>query len=209
MRSPWGFFRLAQELLLDVREVEDMTLSIAQNPHPLFPSDLLTGFSPNGKLWWVVRTRPRDEKALAWFLFRSQIGYYLPMVKRRQPSEKGKRFSLIPLYPGYLFMVADIEGRYQAIRSNKILEVLEVKDQWRLLEELRNIQLAICSNQRLYPTKEYEPGEEVVIGRGPLKGVKGVIVRKENSTRLILRITSADLLCYVKIPEDMLDQIFN
>lgn len=179
-----------------------MTLSAAQNPFSCFPEGILKE-TPNGKVWWVARTKPKKEKVLAWYLYSYQIGYFLPLIKKRQPSENRHRYSFLPLYPSYIFFMADLQGRYQALKSNEIIEILEVKDQERFISELQNIDTALKANQVLYPCSSHEVGDEVTISKGPLKGIRGLVVRKDKSTRLILRITSADLACYINVEEDM------
>lgn len=179
-----------------------MALSLSQNPLSCFPEGVLKE-SPNGKVWWVARTKPKKEKVLAWYLYSHQIGYFLPLFKKRQPSENRHRYSLLPLYPSYIFFMADLQGRYQALKSNEIVEILEVKDQERLISELQNIDMALKANYVPYPCSSHEVGDEVTISRGPLKGIRGIVVRKDKATRLVLKITSIDLACYINISEDM------
>ncbi|MBA2881491.1 hypothetical protein HNR65_001818 [Desulfosalsimonas propionicica] len=57
----------------------------------------------------------RREKALAGYLADRGIGYFLPMVRRRQSSAKRERYSLLPLFSGYLFFKADDPGRYRVL----------------------------------------------------------------------------------------------
>lgn len=71
--------------------------------------------------WHVARVKSRREKALANYLFKQAIGYYLPLVKKRQASKKRVRYSLAPVFPGCLFMHADTTGRYNALRTNHIM----------------------------------------------------------------------------------------
>ena len=55
-----------------------MTISLDQNPESCFPAHILTSTHEN-KIWRVAHTKSRREKALAHYLARAGIGYYLPM----------------------------------------------------------------------------------------------------------------------------------
>ena len=56
-------------------------LRIEENPPPRWPEERPLE-DELGK-WWVVRTKSRNEKALAWDLVRLDISYYLPQITRR------------------------------------------------------------------------------------------------------------------------------
>src|SRR3954454_16477849 len=71
--------------------------------------------------WWCLHTKPRQEKAVARALRSEDISYYLPLVVKvdRTPQGRATR-SVVPLFPGYLFLLADEMSRLTALRSNRI-----------------------------------------------------------------------------------------
>ena len=53
--------------------------------------------------WWLVYTKPRNEKALAKDLGRMGIGCFLPLARVRR-CYSGRRVEVrIPLFPSYMF----------------------------------------------------------------------------------------------------------
>ena len=78
-------------------------------PEPeIYPENLLdcpdVGHEEN-RGWWVVHTRPRQEKALARRLAAADIANYVPQVERRYRSPGGrKRVSYAPLFHVYSFV---------------------------------------------------------------------------------------------------------
>jgi len=165
-----------------------MTISLDKNPAQLYPDNLLTDISLPGK-WRIARTRSRREKALADFLAGRHVGYYLPMVKKRQPGKKRVRYSMVPIFSGYLFFKSSDLERYQAFTSNHIARVIEVRDEPQLLRELIQVQKAISLDAPVYPYDFVREGDLVEIARGPFKGLQGVVQRKSREYRLVLNVT--------------------
>jgi transcription antitermination factor NusG len=165
-----------------------MTIALDKNPPQLFPDDLLTQDDSLGK-WRIARTKSRREKALAEFLARSNIGYYLPLVKKRQPGKKRERYSLVPIFSGYLFFKSSDMERYHAFTSNHIAGVIDVADEKQLLRELLQVRKAITLDAPVYPYDFVRDGDLVEIARGPFKGLQGVIQRKTRNYRLVLNVT--------------------
>ncbi|MCX8044996.1 MAG: hypothetical protein N3B18_12825 [Desulfobacterota bacterium] len=179
-----------------------MALAIEKNPPPMSPQTILE--EPiNGTVWWVAHTKSRREKALAEFLGERGIGYYLPMVKSRQPSCRRERFSLLPLFSGYLFFKGDRDDRYHAYTSNHIARVLEVKDQEKLRRELLQIARVIAARELMSPCDFFTEGQRVRVTCGPLKGVEGIIQRKNGSCRLVLTVSAIAQSFAVNIDAEM------
>src|SRR6056297_1955804 len=127
-----------------------MTLADNQNPTPVFPEDILRR-SDISKPWRVAHTKSRREKALAKYLAGAGIGYYLPMYKRRQSNAKRVRYSLMPLFNGYVFFKGDDFDHHQALRSNQIAQVIDVQAPDTLIKELINIHAALSHDSPVYP----------------------------------------------------------
>ena len=166
-----------------------MTVSLDKNPDQLYPDNLLTEKTIPGR-WRIAKTKSRREKALAEFLAGRGIGYYLPMVKKRQPGTKRVRYSLMPVFSGYIFFKCSDEQRYQAFTSNHIAGVMDVTDEAQLLRDLGRVQMAISLDAPVYPYDFVSQGDLVEIVRGPLKGLQGIVNKKSKNYRLILNVNS-------------------
>ena len=166
-----------------------MALPAQQNPASVFPKNLFSASEVRQSPWWVAHTKSRCEKALAHKLAETGIGYFLPLFKKMQPGIAKKRFSIMPLFPGYLFFTGGHEERTAAFKSNQTLQVLAVFDRERLLAELNQIQCALGSQVPIYPHPFLQEGRKVRIKSGLLEGLQGIIVGKKGHYRLILRVT--------------------
>src|SRR5256885_5402719 len=117
------------------------------------------------------------------------IGFYSPLVERRTKSPGGRvRKSYLPLFAGYVFMRGEEETRHRALTTNCISRTLTVPDGEALTSDLRQIRRLILSNVPLAPEARIQPGTPVRVRGGPLAGVEGVVVRRQNKERLLVAV---------------------
>lgn len=155
----------------------------------LYPDHL---WSPEGprlepcgdRRWWCLHARPRQEKATARHLHLSRIPFYLPMVAREGRTPAGRKIrSIVPLFPGYLFLLGDEHQRLEAFRANNLVQVLEVDDQESLDRDLRRIQQLLGSGLPVEPEPSHPIGSPIRIVTGPLAGLVGVVARRGDHDR--------------------------
>lgn len=179
-----------------------MTLSEKDNPVQLYPEDILADVDAQ---WRVAHTKSRREKALAHFLAKENIGYFLPMISRKQSGNKRIRYSLVPVFSGYLFFRADDRQRYTAVCSNNIARIIDVQDARELLSELDQVRIALSTGMPVHPCDFLEKGDRVIVKSGPFQDLEGVIVRKKNAYRLVLSISSIMQAISVEIDADQVE----
>jgi transcription antitermination factor NusG len=153
--------------------------------------DLFSSPSPSsetGALWWVLHTRPRAEKALARKLYESGHDFFLPLHKNRWYANGRWRTSYLPLFPGYLFVQGDGGIRDFVLATNQVAHVLPVVDQAGLHTDLAAVYRAMQSGMLLVPEERLYPGAAVEIVAGPLKGLKGTILRRGKETRFVIEV---------------------
>lgn len=140
--------------------------------------------------WYVVKLRPRQEKAMAWDLVNSGVEYYLPMytkVVRRRDNNKPRK-SVLPLFPGYISVAMDPARRHELFKGNRIVNIIEIRHQKRFMKQLSQVYLSLELGVEIEPLEEFSEGELVEVFRGPLRGVRGEIVRIQNSDKLVLSV---------------------
>ena len=157
----------------------------------LSPEELFDGsYRPESgeRLWWVMHTRPRQEKSLARELWRGRIPFYLPQIARRRRLADRTCTSYVPLFAGYLFLFGDQEERIAALETHRVVRTLEVPDQEGLWGDLRQIEQLIASGAPLTPEDRLVPGKTVEIRSGPLVGMRGTIVRGASGRRFVVQV---------------------
>ena len=109
----------------------------------LYPNDLWSegeSATPGPGTWWCLHTKPRQEKATARYLRSREITYYLPQVVHEDRTPQGRKTrSVLPLFTSYLFLRGTEGDRLEALRGNRLVNILEVTDQGLLIHDLRQI----------------------------------------------------------------------
>ena len=183
-----------------------MSLPLAQNPASKFPEDLFAS-DTFANPWWIAHTKSRHEKALAHYLQSIGIHYFLPLFQKVQASRRRQRFSLIPLFSGYVFFCGDLKARYQAFKSNHIARVIDVNDQKKLISELQQIERAMNGPIPFYPFKILKKGQRVRVKSGPLEGLEGKVSRKSGKHRLVLEVTMISQAVAIDIESEFVESI--
>ncbi|WP_165250213.1 transcription termination/antitermination protein NusG [Paludisphaera soli] len=129
--------------------------------------------------WCCLHTKPRQEKAVARELRQAGLSFYLPQILHESHTPQGRAIrSLIPLFPGYVFLKGDQNDRVTANRRNRLVGVLEVFDQEALRQDLQRIHAMLRSGLPLAAEPHVQPGMCVRIKSGPLAGIEGLVVRR-------------------------------
>ncbi len=158
-------------------------------------------------LWWVAHTRSRNEKALAHDLTAKGVSYFLPMIWKVRKI-RGRTFkSLLPLFSGYLFFCGQEQHRLEVLKTNRVANLIEVKDQDLLVDELSQIERAITAGADLSPHDYIKVGQRVRVIGGALAGLIGIVVKAKNSMRLVLQIDMLGQAASVEIGADMIEQV--
>jgi transcriptional antiterminator RfaH len=156
------------------------------------PDDLFTGSAQEpeeGALWWwVLHTRPRAEKMLARKLHEARHSFFLPLHKNQRRINGRLRTSHLPLFPGYLFVRGDGGVRDFVLATNQVARVLPVADQAGLYTDLAAVYQAMQSGMLMVPEERLQPGANVEITAGALKGLKGTILQRGKETRFVIEV---------------------
>lgn len=157
--------------------------------------------------WRVAHTKSRNEKALAADLIGKNISYFLPMhwYARKQRGRAVR--TLLPLFGGYLFFCGDENQRVEVLKTNRVANIIEVKDQQRLIGELSQIERAIKAGVNLSPHRYIKVGQKCKIIAGSLAGLHGVVLATKTSMRFILQVDMLGQAASVEIDADIIEKI--
>lgn len=185
-----------------------MALNPKDNPPLLFPDDLLEAACPDPEFpWWVVRTRTRQEKAVAKGIQGRGIGYFLPLISRPR-KYKGRMFvSIVPLFDGYLFVRTGAVGRLETLETGRVAQILQVTDQQLLHHQLQAIARACMKQVHLDLIDFAAPGKQVRIISGPFAGLTGTVQTRRGKSRLVLRVDAIGQAVAVEISPDQIQII--
>jgi transcriptional antiterminator RfaH len=156
-----------------------------------FPDSLLEPMPTDlgvGRSWYVLHTKPRQEKSLARILLEKHAPFYLPQIPKRRVARGRVVTSYLPLFPGYVFQLASPEERLAALKTQRVLQALPVDAQDRLWDDLRQIRRLLASGEPVTPEDRLEPGDLVEVQSGPLAGLRGTILRTASGRRFVVQV---------------------
>jgi transcription antitermination factor NusG len=146
---------------------------------------------PNGtKRWYAIRTRSRHEKQVRDRLAAQGIEHLLPTVCRLSQWKDRKKEIEAPLFSGYCFVrfcwpdrlaVQTVSGVVGLVGGGQRPEPIPDA-------EINAIRTLMASTLKYDAHPYLREGMMVEVRRGPLKGVRGILLRKAKRHRLVLSI---------------------
>ena len=175
----------------------------------IFPPDLLSGFTedPSDRRWWVLHTKPRQEKAVARILVKGKIPFFLPLVARDHVQRGVKVHSYVPIFSGYVFLFGTDEERISSLATNRLANVLPVESGEQLLADLCQVQRLVECNAPLTVERRIVSTQRVRIKTGPLEGTEGIVERRKGKTRLVVLVRFIQQGASVEMEDWMLEPI--
>ncbi|MAE59836.1 MAG: hypothetical protein CMJ49_00610 [Planctomycetaceae bacterium] len=167
----------------------------------------VTGDDVTAGEWFVLHTRPRQEKAVARSLDARAVEHLLPLRIKVRYERRRKVRSQLPLFPGYVFLRGTIEQAYAVDRTGRIAQVIQVADQARLARELKQIQFATQQGGDLEPAPYLTAGRRVAVIGGPFQGLIGVVEAVPTNNRLVLQVETLGQAASLEIDCDLLEPI--
>jgi transcriptional antiterminator RfaH len=155
----------------------------------LFPEDLLSArasYVTGARVWWVIHTKPRQEKSIIRQLRKNAVPFYLPLISRRSVISGRAVISHVPLFPSYVFLFGDREERITALATGRVVRVLDVAEQQDLWRDLSQVKQLIDTGAQIRPEGRLSAGTSVEISSGPLAGLKGTILNELSRQRFVV-----------------------
>ena len=147
--------------------------------------------------WYALSVYSRQERAAEAGLVERGFDVFFPtQPERRLWSDRIKTFDA-PLFPGYLFLRAALDPRVRV----EMLKVRQVRDLVGRLpddnrvaryvpdHEIESLHKLVAAKRRLDPIEGLVEGAEVMVGQGPLKGARGVVLdAPDGRRRLVVQV---------------------
>jgi transcription antitermination factor NusG len=140
--------------------------------------------------WYAVRTRSRHEKLVHQQLLGRGVEAFLPLVhKRRRWADRWKEVAF-PLFPGYTFARFAWPDRLPVLKAVGVVEIIGRQGVGAPIpeEEIEAVRRLVTSVLPVDPHPYLAVGMPVEVIRGPLEGVRGILVRKGKRARFVVQI---------------------
>ena len=141
--------------------------------------------------WFALQVRTQHELTVANVLRGKGYAPFAPLYTcRRQWSDRVK-VRETPLFPGYLFCRLNLQNRLPILTTPGVTQIVgygrvpaEVNE-----AEINSLQTMVASGLPSRPWPFLQAGDLVEIERGPLRGLKGILLEVRGSNRMVLSIT--------------------
>jgi transcription antitermination factor NusG len=151
--------------------------------------------------WFALRTRSRHEKLVRDQLTNQGIEPLLPTIKRLSQWKDRKKEIEVPLFSGYCFVRFSTEQKLPVLKTIGVVDIVGSGQQPEPIpdEEIAALQTLMTSVLPYDPHPYLHEGTMVEVIRGPLQGVRGILLRKEKRHRLILGVRLIEQAAAVEI----------
>jgi transcription antitermination factor NusG len=140
--------------------------------------------------WYVIYTKPRNEKKVAERLQQIGVTVYCPMVTMiKQWSDRKKKVQ-IPLLNSYVFVCLEDKEREKVFQISGVVRYLFWLGKPAMVreEEISALQEGLKETMTSIEVKDIKVGDLLPIASGPFQGKEGIIKQiNKHSLQLILK----------------------
>jgi len=163
--------------------------------------------------WYVIRTKPHQERLAHLHLSRLCEDTFLPLIEQNVKIWRQEKTVVEPLFPGYLFARFDLEEHYRAVKfARGVLHIVEfgfkpaeIKDD--LIDAIK--QRVQGSYVRIAPPS-FQSGQVIQISGGPLAGLEAILtgeMSKQHRVSLLLNMLGSQVRLTMDIDQIGLLQV--
>lgn len=158
--------------------------------------------------WYVIYTKPRHEKKAYGGLIEMKIECFLPTRKILRAWHDRKKFVDEPLFPSYLFIhIRDMKTYYDGLNTEGVLNYVRSGKKIARVSEsiIESIKLITSKDTDLeISDRHFQPGDHLVIKKGPLTGLACEVVKFNSKEKLLVRVDLLQRNILVTLPQENL-----
>lgn len=141
--------------------------------------------------WYALRVRSNFERKAAQSLEHRGLEPFLPSYKLRSYWSDRVRWVERPLFPGYVFCRFSMSNWLPVMQSPGVVDAVSFGGVPVPVEnsEIEALLALVRSPVPLFPRAFLTVGQRVVIKRGPLAGLEGILERFEKECRIVVSVS--------------------
>lgn len=160
--------------------------------------------SEDNSNWYAIYTMPRAEKKVFERMINAEINVYLPLITTIRKWSDRKKKVTVPLISSFVFV------RTQEKNLNKLYDIQGVCGVLKHLKkpavikesEIENLKILLSESEEYLVFNEiaFIEGEEVVVTKGPFKGLQAICILVKGKHRIIVGISAIGNWMEINIP---------
>lgn len=153
--------------------------------------------------WYIAYTFSRAERAAQQKLEMIGVSSYVPLHKVQKNWSDRKKILETPLFPNYIFIYASQTRKHEILKMKEIVNYITFEGKAvTVSESLINSIKKIVEHDVEVTSLDYSPGMRVLIKEGPLAGVEGKLLKKNDKNFLLVEIKILQRAVAINIPCD-------
>jgi transcription antitermination factor NusG len=138
--------------------------------------------------WYAAYTRANHERRVADQLEERGVENFLPRYESVRKWKDRKVRLQMPLFPGYVFVHLALQNRLRVLQVPGLACLVSFAGRPVALpeEEFARIRGFLDKGFRVEPHAYLNAGRRVRVRSGPLEGMEGIVVRRKNSSHLVI-----------------------
>lgn len=149
--------------------------------------------------WYVIRSKPGDERRAGTNLSNQRIETFLPLFQSYQYHHGTALRKIRPLFPNYLFAKFDLENHYYKVKWTRgVGKILGFGEGPVPVSEkvIQTIKERMGEDNLVKLEEDWKEGDLVRVTSGPLKDLVGIFERKlsdQGRIRILLNLIGVDV----------------
>ena len=154
------------------------------------PNSLAKDAVQNEMLWYAGYTASRHEKRVAEHFVQRGVEHFLPLYETIHRWNNGRHRVQLPLFPGYIFVHIALRDRRRVIEVPGFVRLVGFNSlPCPLLEaDISRMKEALNKGVVAEPYPYLTVGTRVELRNGPLQGMTGILVRRQNKCRVVISV---------------------
>ena len=140
--------------------------------------------------WYAAYTASRHEKTVAEHLRQRNIECFLPLYETVRRWNNGRHRIQLPLFPSYVFVRMAMCDKLRVLQVPGLAQLVTFQGSPAVLPdaEIQTLRGALAAGVMAQPYRYLNVGSKVEICRGPLQGMRGVLLRHQGQFRIVLSV---------------------
>jgi transcriptional antiterminator RfaH len=131
--------------------------------------------------WFCLRSQPKHEHIAAMHLKKMEgVEVFLPRVRFQRATRRGLVWVTEALFPNYLFARFDWHNSLREVQAARgVSGVVHFGERWPLVDAgvIADLQQAVGAEEPHTISASLQPGDEVEIAEGAMRGLRAVVSR--------------------------------
>jgi len=161
--------------------------------------------------WYLLYTRPKQEKRVAESLADNHVSYYLPLQSATRVWADRVKVVRVPMFPSYVFVNLKSQAEYfEGLNADGVLQYVKFGGQNARVSDLVINDLKLVAEHGTnveVSFSRFEQGQKLTIADGPFSGMHCEVIRYNNKDKILVRFDLLQRSILMEVPQNKLVSI--